>query len=196
MLGWLSARSKRRRSAEQLYEGIVAAARTPALYETCGVPDTMDGRLEMLLLHTVLVLDRLRTEGAEGQRLGQRLMERLIADTDDALRQIGLGDDSVAIRIKRLGGALQERVRDYRDALSSTSEAMQAALLMHVHAEARPGAEEAATSRRLAGVARLAGYARRSKKALANQPAEQLLDGCATFAPVILPATTDTEVRP
>lgn len=194
MLGWLSARSKRRRSGEQLYEGIVAAARTPALYETCGVPDTMDGRLEMLLLHTVLVLDRLSTEGAEGQRLGQRLMERLIADTDDALRQIGLGDDSVAIRIKRLGGALQERVRDYRDALSSTSEAMEAALLMHVHAEV--GAEAAATSRRLAGVARLAGYARRSKKALADQPAELLLDGCATFAPVILPATTDTEVRP
>lgn len=194
MLGWLRARSASRRSGQQLYEGIVAAARTPALYEDCGVPDTMDGRLEMLLLHTVLVLDRLHGEGPEALRLGQRLMESLVADADDALRQIGLGDDSVAIRIKRLGGALQERARDYRSALASTSEALEASLLAHVYAETIPDRFNDA-SRTLAA-ARLADYARRSQKSLAGQPAKVLLGGCADFAPVIRPATADIEVRP
>lgn len=194
MLGWLRARSASRRSGQQLYEGIVAAARAPSLYVDCGVPDTMDGRLEMLLLHTVLVLDRLHGEGPDAQRVGQRLMESLVADMDDALRQIGLGDDSVAIRIKRLGGALQERARDYRSALASTSEALEMSLLAHVYAETIPDGFNDASRRTLAAT-RLADYARRSQKSLAGQPAKALLGGCADFPPVIRPATTDTEVR-
>ena len=62
MLGWLKWNSGRRRTGQQLYERIVAQSRNPSLFEACGVPDTMDGRLEMILLHTVLVLERLRLE--------------------------------------------------------------------------------------------------------------------------------------
>jgi cytochrome b pre-mRNA-processing protein 3 len=191
MLGWLMGRSLRRRTGQQLYERIVAQAREPALYERCGVPDTMDGRLEMVLLHTVLVLDRLQAEGPAAQRLGQHLMERLVAGVDDALRRIGLGDDSVAPRIKRLAGALAERARDYRTALgqagpvnareSHTADAaLAAAFLEHVLA---PGAV-APTSEQQAAAERLAAYTLRARASLAALPGQALLSGALTFPPV------------
>lgn len=188
MLGWFKGRSLRRRTGQQLYERIVAQARDPALYEACGVPDTMDGRLEMVLLHTVLVLDRLHTEGAAGHRLGQHLMERLVAGVDDALRRIGLGDDSVAPRIRRLAGALAERTRDYRAALrpdpGAAGVSLEAALVEHVYGGApNPAGHEAQASAR-----RLAAYARRARAALAAQGADGLLSGKLAF-----PAVVDSE---
>jgi len=191
MLGWLMGRSLRRRTGQQLYERIVAQAREPALYERCGVPDTMDGRLEMVLLHTVLVLDRLQAEGPAAQRLGQHLMERLVAGVDDALRRIGLGDDSVAPRIKRLASALAERARDYRTALGqtgpagtpedhATDTALAAAFLEHVLA---PGSA-APTSEQQAAAGRLAAYTLRVRSSLATLPTQALLSGTLTFPAV------------
>lgn len=119
MFNWLTGNTAVRRTGRQLYERIVAQSREPQLYLGCGVPDTMDGRLEMILLHVVLVLDRLKAEGQRGQGVGQALMETLVADMDDALRQIGLGDDSVAHRMPRFAGAIAERSRDYGAALEA-----------------------------------------------------------------------------
>ena len=39
-----------------LYGTIVAQARLPAFYQIYDVPDTVSGRLEMIMLHTVLFL--------------------------------------------------------------------------------------------------------------------------------------------
>jgi cytochrome b pre-mRNA-processing protein 3 len=200
MLGWLKGYSERRRNGQQLYERIVAQGRTASLYEGCGVPDTMDGRLEMLLLHTVLSLDRLRAEGAEGQRLGQRIMEQLIADVDDALRQIGLGDDSVAIRVKRLAGALAERARDYRLVLRAAPDdgsrasapepeaqtanapgSLEAALLEHVYRST----DTSPTAAAIPDARRLADYVRRARSALARLDRGEVLAGRLAFPPVI-----------
>lgn len=201
MLGWLKDRTGRRRNGQQLYERIVAQARQHRLYEDCRVPDTMDGRLEMLLLHTVLSLERLRDEGVEGQRLGQLLMERLIADVDDALRQIGIGDDGVAMRIKRLAGAIAERAKDYGIALRDVADAgtqpsgdpvaqhaphnaartrLEAALLTHVY-----GATGTETAADHSGHARtLAAYVVRARDFLATLDRESLLRGRIDFPPV------------
>ena len=162
MLGSLKVGFGRRRTGQQLYEGIVALSREPVLYESCGVPDTMEGRLEMLLLHTVVVLERLKSEGADGQRIGQRLMEHLVADIDDCLRRIGLGDDSVAPRIQKLGGAIGERARDYGAALGATDAALETALIDHVW---RPADASAATAVR-PWAQRLAARVRSSRSAL------------------------------
>jgi cytochrome b pre-mRNA-processing protein 3 len=191
MLGWLKGRSLRRRTGQQLYERIVAQARDPGLYEACGVPDTMDGRLEMVLLHTVLVLDRLQSEGPAGQRLGQHLMEQLVAGVDDALRRIGLGDDSVAPRIKRLAGALMERTRDYKAAFqpslsdapndpSAATPELEAAFFEHVYGVDRtsPPPETEVAARHLAI------YTRNVRTALASMPSGNLLSGKLTFPPV------------
>lgn len=203
MFGWLKGKAQDRRTGQQLYEHIVAQARAPAFYEAHGVPDSMDGRLEMVMLHTVVVLDRLRTEGAAGQRLGQRLMERLVADMDDALRRIGLGDDSVAVRIKRLGGALRERARDYGQSLgapgsipvaigegsvqasagSVTPSSLESKLLEHVYrpADAVASAEASPRARDLAA------YVRRARDRLAATPSSEVLAGHIVFPAAELP---------
>ncbi len=214
MLGWLKGRSERRRNGQQLYEGIVAQARHRSLYEACCVPDTMDGRLEMLLLHTVLSLDRLRTEGADGQRFGQRLMERLIADVDDALRQIGIGDDGVAMRMKQLAGALAERARDYGLGLRQTTDieagvsagpeksaqadafnapgSLEATLINHVYRIT--GDAEAAAA--LPQARLLADYVVRTRAALAALDRSELFAGRLTFPPVIAPDLRTPETSP
>lgn len=190
MLDWLKHRTGLKRSAAELYGRIVAQSRQPALYRTYGVPDTMDGRLEMILLHVVLVLDRLKRDGAPGQRLGQRLMESLVADLDDALRRIGIGDDGVAGRMPRLAGALSERARDYGLALgdapslpsapaagtttSVPDDALAAALLEHVY---RPQAEGSHAP----PVDRLAAYVREVRRTLSESSSAILLAGRVDF---------------
>lgn len=136
MFGWLTGYATLGRSSRRIYARIVADARRPELFATCDIPDTMDGRLESILLHLVLVLDRLKAEGPAAQPLGQRLIEVMVADLDDAFRQIGLGDDSVAHRLPRIAGALAERTRDYASAFSlpapDASDALARALDEHV----------------------------------------------------------------
>jgi cytochrome b pre-mRNA-processing protein 3 len=197
MLDWLNRRMSRRRSGRQIYERIVAQSRDPALYMKCGVPDTMDGRLEMVLLHTVLVLERLQLEGAAGQRLGQRLMEHLIADMDDSLRRIGLGDDSVSHRIKRLASAIAERVKDYRAAFADTSsgsrpDALLASLLEHVFA-AKAGTS---TVQLDADAAALADYTHRARARLGQMASREILTETLDFPAVFEPIGSGLETRP
>ena len=137
MIAWLKDRSGRRRTGHELYERIVAASRRQALYASYDVPDTVDGRLELLLLHVIVVLDGLKREGPAGQRLGQRVMECLVADIDDAMRRSGLGDDSVAGRMPRLAGALMERARDYGLAFDAAP-----AVVAAVQPEMSPGSDD------------------------------------------------------
>lgn len=178
MLDWLKRRAETRRIGPLLYEQIVAQARQPAIYRRCAIPDTMDGRLEMILLHVILVLGRLRREGNAGQRIGQRLMETLVADLDDTLRQIGLGDDSVAHRIPKLAGALEERSRDYGLALSAAPDtasaptlSLEAALLAHVYRLTKPSAAAEANA------SHLADYVRRCNSAIDAIPGADIRAG-------------------
>src|SRR5262249_12347064 len=74
-----------------LYGTIVAQARLPAFYQIYGVPDTVNGRLEMIMLHTVLFLRRLEGEAAPDRALGQGLFDRFCQDMDDSMREMGVG---------------------------------------------------------------------------------------------------------
>ena len=62
-------------SIASLYGTIVAQARAPAFYQSYGVPDTVNGRLEMIMLHAVLVLGRLEGEAEPLRRLGQAVFD-------------------------------------------------------------------------------------------------------------------------
>jgi hypothetical protein len=74
-----------------LYGTIVAQARFPVFYRDYAVPDTVNGRFDLLVLHLVLVIDRL-TQDPELQRLGQGVFDRFCEDMDDNLREMGVGD--------------------------------------------------------------------------------------------------------
>ena len=102
-----------------LYGAIVAQARLPVFYAGFGVPDTVEGRFDMVVLHLVLVLRRLRQE-PRGRELAQGLFDAFCRDMDHNLREMGVGDLSVPKEMKRLAEAFYGRQRAYEDALSAT----------------------------------------------------------------------------
>ena len=59
MFRWFAPTS-REANIDSLYGTIVAQARNPAFYQSYGVPDTVTARLEMIMLHAILVLRRLK----------------------------------------------------------------------------------------------------------------------------------------
>lgn len=100
-----------------LYNAIVAEARDPAWYRDGGVPDTVDGRFDMVALVLTLVLIRLEAEGDPGRLPSTLLTELFIDDMDGQLRQIGIGDVVVGKHVGRMMSALGGRISAYRDAL-------------------------------------------------------------------------------
>jgi cytochrome b pre-mRNA-processing protein 3 len=115
-----------RRSAEKhtiaaLYGMIVAQARLPAFYADYGVPDTVEGRFELIVLHLVLALRRLERV-RQGRHIGQRLFDRFCQDLDDNLREMGVGDLAVPKHMRRFGEAFYGRQAAYLGALDAPDE--------------------------------------------------------------------------
>jgi cytochrome b pre-mRNA-processing protein 3 len=119
----------RREIAERVYRDLVKQARTPLFYRDLGVPDTPEGRFEMVGLHVALVVRRLRFAGAPGSALAQELFDLLFADVDEGLRHIGIGELSVGKHVKRLAGYFYARLRALDEALDAVPGAPLAPML-------------------------------------------------------------------
>jgi cytochrome b pre-mRNA-processing protein 3 len=100
-----------------LYGVIVAQARAPAFYGLYGVPDTVTGRLELIMLHALLVLRGLSGETGSTRRLAQELFDAFCQDMDDSMREMGVGDLAVPGKMRRIGQAFYERQAAYDRAL-------------------------------------------------------------------------------
>src|SRR5687767_3788370 len=98
----------------RLYAAIVAAARHPAPYRFWQVPDTVEGRFDMIVVHAYLVLDRLKSEDA-GFR--QALVDEFFADMDRSLRELGVGDLGVGKKVRKLAEAFYGRIAAYDKAM-------------------------------------------------------------------------------
>jgi cytochrome b pre-mRNA-processing protein 3 len=98
-----------------LYAAIIAAAREPHWYDAGEVPDTLDGRFDMVALVISLVLIRMESS-AEHRRESVLLTEIFVDDMDGQMRQIGFGDMVVGKQIGRIMAALGGRLGAYRDA--------------------------------------------------------------------------------
>src|SRR5580692_5741892 len=120
-------------SIASLYGTIVAQARAAPFYRICGVPDTVNGRFEMVVLHTVLVLRRLETEPLPVRQIGQALFDRFCRDMDGSLREMGIGDLAVPAKMRKIGEALYGRQAAYGAALAARDpESLVAALERNV----------------------------------------------------------------
>lgn len=167
MLNWLGSRRKTARTASELYGSIVTQARNPVFYERLGVPDTVEGRLGVLVLMMFLAMDRLSGEGEPGRGLAQALAETFVTDMDDNMREIGISDLTVPKKVKKAGAALYERMAAYKTALEQPEDHRLAALISeHVFANAAA-----------AGGRPLARYLTRGRAELAAQPGGELLAG-------------------
>ncbi|MGU3493627.1 ubiquinol-cytochrome C chaperone family protein [Xanthobacteraceae bacterium A53D] len=175
-------RSETRETIERLYGVIVAQARQPAFYTAFHVPDTVEGRLELLMLHTFLLCRRLGG-GSEAERaLSQEVFDHFLADMDGTLREMGTGDLAVPKKMKKIGQAFYDRTAAYDAALGAgetapdpLAEALARNLFARYDAAAGAAADHAAAS--------LATYVRAAVSALAAQPADALLRGEAHFPP-------------
>lgn len=110
---------KQRARLEPLYAAIVAAGRAPSWYVEGRVPDTVEGRFEMIASILALVLLRLEEEGDAARVESVLLTEAFIDDMDGSLRQIGIGDFTVGKHIGRLMGVVGGRLEAFRGALAA-----------------------------------------------------------------------------
>jgi cytochrome b pre-mRNA-processing protein 3 len=115
-------RSAETRTIAALYGAIVAQARTPAFYAGYGVPDTLDGRFDLIVLHLVLVLRRLAHAGDRGRKAGQGLFDAFCRDLDGNLREMGVGDLAVPRRMRKFGEAFYGRQAAYLAALHAAGD--------------------------------------------------------------------------
>lgn len=117
---------------EAIYGMIVTQAREPIFYRDLGVPDTVNGRFDLLLLHLWLLLRRLRGVAQGGAELSQTLFDRFCEDMDDNLREMGVGDQTVPKRMRAFGEAFYGRVQAYDQATDTGAEALAQAICKNI----------------------------------------------------------------
>ena len=165
-------RKASRSSLRAVYGAIVAAARHPRFYAEWGVPDTVDGRYDMIVLHAVLVLDRLASEGDEAKNFSQGLTDEVFADMDRSLREMGVGDISVGKKVRRMAEVFYGRAQAYTESLrAGAAEMLGRAIYRNIYVGSGP--EE--------GAGRIAAYALELRRHLHERPAAPILSGQIAF---------------
>lgn len=173
-LASLFRRNRHRDTAMRLYGSIVEQARKPVFFTDFGVPDTFDGRFELVALHGFLVLNRLKTEGAKAAELAQALFDLMFADFDRSLREMGVGDLGVGRHIKTMAQGLYGRIGAYEAGLRTEDAAPLAeALRRNLYGTVSPAESD---------VEGMAAYLRRCAAIVAAQPVGGLVAGKVAFA--------------
>lgn len=163
-------------AAVALYRSIIEQARQPDFYSRHGVPDSLDGRFDMVVLHTFLVMRRLRGLGSKpAAGLSQDLFDLLFADMDSNLREIGVGDLGVGKRVKKMAQAFYGRVQAYETGLAATDDSILTdALSRNLYGT---------TQSLLTGLIAMAAYMRTADSRLAEQPEHRIMAGNVDFPP-------------
>jgi cytochrome b pre-mRNA-processing protein 3 len=172
VLGRLFRRNAREAQARSLYLKVVEQARRPEFYRHCGVPDTLDGRFELIALHAFLVLHRLKSQQSGSADLAQALFDTLFLDMDQSLRELGAGDLGVGRRVKQMAQGLYGRIAAYEAGLHGPGDELQAALRRNLYGTVQPGP---------GSLESVADYLRREADALAQQNLADLMAGELAF---------------
>ena len=161
-----------RQVAEALYGRAVEQARDPEFYRSCGVPDTVDGRFDMIAIHVFLLLRRLKRAGDTPGPLAQALFDTMFDDMDRLLREMGAGDLGVGRRVKNMAQAFSGRIAAYESGLDGADGILEAAVLRNVFRGGGAPHEAAAA---------LARYIRHQTATLGRQPLEEIAAGRVAF---------------
>lgn len=108
-----------RQRARDLYNQVVRHSRSPIFYEGYEVPDTLEGRFEMICLHGGMLVNRLcRPDmGEEGRVLAQAFFDTMFINLDWSIREMGVGDLGVPRRVKAMMAAFKGRAYAYDEAI-------------------------------------------------------------------------------
>lgn len=104
--------------AENLYWQIVKISRNPKIYQKFKIPDTLDGRFDCLILHLFLVIQRLRELSCH--QIANSLLTFFVKDMDRSLRETGVGDPSIARKMRKIGEAYMGRMKAYEESINDT----------------------------------------------------------------------------
>ena len=156
-----------------LYSALVNKARDPKFYTDYGVPDTVDGRFDMLVIHAMLVMRRLREVPAEVHTTGQRLFDLMFTDMDRSLREMGVGDMSVGKHVKKMARAFYGRAAAYEEGMDAGDDALARAITENLFRHGPPPAD---------AVAGIGAYLRRASAHLARQPVAEIVQGTIDFS--------------
>lgn len=159
--------------ARNIYAGILTSIRRPEFYTAYGVPDTLDGRFDLMVLHLFMVMDRVLAEGAIAKTFNQALFDITFSDMDQALRQAGIGDMGVPKHMRRMMKGFNGRVNAYQSSLTDDA-ALEGALLRNLYGTlAAP---------ELGQVRAMKTYIQASRDLIKRQPFDELRAGQMNFA--------------
>ena len=172
----LFARKPYERAGFELYTAAVRAARDPWFYRTLGVPDTLDGRFDMVGLHVFLIVHRLHAASAEGKKLAQAVFDAMFSDMDINLREIGISDMRVGKSVRDMWEAFNGRSAAYAAAVDAgDEEALAAALAKNVWRGRSPDEPAHALARLVLA----------QDRHISAQPQADLFKGRPSFLPVL-----------
>ena len=177
----LSGPDRREVIAQRLYAALTAQARRPDFYLTCGVPDTIDGRFEMVALHAFLLFRRLKGHGEKAGAVAQSVYDVMFGDFDVSVREMGAQDLGVGRRIKFMTEAMNGRFQAYEAGLAQGGPELELALKRNLYGTIEP-VEEC--------LKRMTDYVKRADTELTALPIDQLMRGVLHF-PALEPDRLD-----
>lgn len=132
MFAWLRRENPAQQTAHRLYLATIARARAPVFYTRFAVPDTIDGRFDLLSLHAFLVMEAVQKGGEDASELGTCYANAVFSSFEGALRDLGVSDFGLGKRIKSMANAFYGRLEVYRGAFDDEA-TLQAALLRNLY---------------------------------------------------------------
>lgn len=169
-------RRRREQAANALYLSLVEQARQPAFYATLGVPDSVEGRYDMVVLHAYLLMRRIgAVAGEDAKALSQSTFDLMFADMDQSLRELGVGDTGIGKRVRRMAEGFYGRVAAYDKAQEEGGDALERALARNLYQTVNPAPEH---------VAAMAVYVLAQQRHLTGLDDAALMSGAITFGSV------------
>jgi cytochrome b pre-mRNA-processing protein 3 len=181
MFRWFAGRAARKEAAEKIYDAIVAQSRNPGFYIRCGVPDTLSGRFDMLVIHMFVVLQILKLGGREGQLLAQEIVEAFIREMDTMVRDLGVSDRNVPKEVRKIAQLFYGQLLAYSTALQRNDMKGLAAEVWKSFQSAEGKSEQPVASDSLAN------YIGQSIKNIQEMPLNMLLQGNIRFPEIVGP---------
>lgn len=159
----LKSRDPAKVRARDIAAQVMSGARQPELFLSGFARDDFDGRFQMVAVHGGLAMRRLKTMDREALVVSEKLGEVLFDRFDYAYREEGVGDSSIARKVRKLGEQYFGLVRAMDGALDGGEVALEDVLQRN----GLGGLKQVA----------LADYIRRADQALAATPDDAVLSG-------------------
>lgn len=176
MFRWFADQAARKDAAEKIYDAIVAQSRNPAFYLRFGVPDTLSGRFDMLVIHIFMVLQNLRLGGKEGEFLGREIVEAFIREMDSMVRDLGVEESQVPREVRRIASLFYGQILIYAAAAEKGDPAALAEAVWKSFRSGNPYAQVAARE--------VADYMLEALRTVRETPLTHLLQGYLDFPEV------------